>query len=370
MADNKPKIDLKARLGKKTVASTSKPGASIPPPVGIPKPPGMAMPAFGSRPSSAAPPRVDASDPYASIPSSVAPAAPQPQAIKIEMSEEVVEAQKRGRKKVLVLAAVTAVVGGIVGFATGSGVERGKGVDAAITGAQELTKNIDDATAQVEALADTLKSAKEKLGSGKFPDDEVAKLGGINIPFEGSTLSGKGIGRFPPALVTQLIDFAGGAQEANDQKEKLQAVLSARKTAIVEFLERDTKAKVRWSVYVTSGPNGPWAAMQPIPSPFLPKGDKWPEEFKIVTPGAKEPAVLKRFSGGDPTGTPPKLIPVDPTTELSVCPNDAVVALRRELSDLENVLRGDKSDPTNEKQGLLDLGKSLKEKLNKIATAG
>jgi hypothetical protein len=35
----KPKIDLKARLGKKTVAAPT--GPAIPPPVGIPKPPGM-----------------------------------------------------------------------------------------------------------------------------------------------------------------------------------------------------------------------------------------------------------------------------------------------------------------------------------------
>src|SRR3954470_8489998 len=41
----KPKIDLKARLGKKTVGAAPAPGASVPPPVGIPKPPSMGGPA-------------------------------------------------------------------------------------------------------------------------------------------------------------------------------------------------------------------------------------------------------------------------------------------------------------------------------------
>ena len=44
--DKKPKIDLKARLGKKTVAGPSA-GGAVPPPMGIPKPSGIPMPAFG-----------------------------------------------------------------------------------------------------------------------------------------------------------------------------------------------------------------------------------------------------------------------------------------------------------------------------------
>ena len=77
----KPKIDLKARLRKQRVSSPS--GSSIPPPVvgkGIPAPP------FGR-------PKVDASNPYAAVESAQAKA--KPQAIRVEMSQEVVEAQKK-----------------------------------------------------------------------------------------------------------------------------------------------------------------------------------------------------------------------------------------------------------------------------------
>ncbi len=49
-ANKKPKIDLKARLGKKTISSGA--GASIPPPVGMQ--PSIPAPPFGSRPSAVA----------------------------------------------------------------------------------------------------------------------------------------------------------------------------------------------------------------------------------------------------------------------------------------------------------------------------
>ena len=375
--DKKPRIDLKARLGKKTISSPS--GPSIPPPVGIPKPPGFAPSTFGSVSPSQPPPRVDPTNPYASVPVSAAPAPArvEPAAIKIEMSEEVVEAQKRGRSKIMVLAAVTALVGGVIGFSVGSGVERGKGADKAIEGAQDLAKQLDEATAQVEQLADTLKSAKQKLASSKYPEEEISKLGAINIPFEGATLTGKGIGRFKPELVTMLISYANGAQQANERKEKLQRLLGGSKTAINEFLEQQTKPKVRWSVYINSGPHGPWARMQPLPEAFLASSDQkvkdkdgkesaysWPDEFKIKE--GNKVHELKRYTGGDPSGT--KIIPVDPTTQAAVCPSDVLIMLRRELTDLEDTLRGDKSDPTNEKAGLLDTGRMLREKLKQIGS--
>ena len=67
MADEqkKPKIDLKARLGKKSVAAPT--GPTIPPPVGIPKPPPMGGQA------GAGGPRVDPSNPYGAIEAQHAP---------------------------------------------------------------------------------------------------------------------------------------------------------------------------------------------------------------------------------------------------------------------------------------------------------
>src|SRR5690606_36085605 len=108
-----------------------------------------------------------------------------------------------------------------------------------------------------------------------------------------------------PEIVTMLINFASGSQEANDQKEKIQNVLSGSKKAIEDFLAQQETPKVRWSVYFEPGPHGPWVSMQPLPEPFLvqvkepKKGDKpykWPDEFKITQSGKQYD--LKRYSSG------------------------------------------------------------------------
>ncbi len=377
MSDRK-KIDLKARLGKKTVSSA---GPSIPPPVGIPKPSGIPVPAaYGASPSQPARPRVDASDPYAAIAADQAPMREQPQAIKIEMSQEVMEAQKRGKSKIIALAIATAVVGGALGVALGGGMERGKRQDIALTGATELAKEVDAANAEIEKLADVLKRAKAELADNKYPEKEVTELGAINIPFEGANLSGKGIGLFKRDTVTLLINFASGASDANERKERLQAVLGGSKKAIQDFLNQQTKPKVRWSAYVTNGPMGPWATMQLVPEPFLASSkekvkDKdgketaysWPDKFKIKDGGRTFD--LERYTRGDPMGSEPKIIPVDPSSQGAVCPDPVLVTLRSEIGKLEDTLRGDKT-PGHEQDGLLDIGRIVLDKLKEIGGPG
>ncbi|HET9960269.1 MAG TPA: hypothetical protein VFQ61_37520 [Polyangiaceae bacterium] len=399
MTEQKPKIDLKARLGKKTTAGAPAAGGSIPPPVAasspsaaapaavpggglpsaIPGGPAPAMRPAMQRPSAApavspsgipAPPSfgggaasspfAGASNPYAAQAAQPAPVAAKPQAIRIEMGEEVVEAQRRGRKKVAVLAAVTAIVGGVIGFAAGGGAERAKGAEAAVVGAQDLIKEIGAANAEVQKLADTVKSAKEKLGKGQYPEEEVSKLGGINIPFTGKNLAGKGIGRFRPEIVTMLIEYANSTTEANSQKEKLQNVLSGTKKGILELLG---EPKVRWGVVLGNGPNGPWGSMQPLPAAFGPK-EKWPDDIKVGS--GKEQSTLKRYASGNPINNDaPFFVPVDPSSQSSVCPADVVFKLRRELSDLESVLRGDNT-PGEDRKGLLESGQQLTNKLKQI----
>ena len=392
MSEQKPKIDLKARLGKKPVPAAG--GSSIPPPMASSPsgmPPGAVPAAMGgmapgvSRPSmprpSGAPPNTTPSGvpipPFAQQPSRPAPAASnpygggmpaqpvaaaKPTAIRIEMGEEVMAAQRAGRKKVLFLAAIAFLVGGGVGFTAGGGAERAKGADAAIAGAQDLVKDIAKANGEVQKLADTLKSAKEKLSKGAFPEDEVSKLGGINIPFTGKNLSGKGIGRFKPEVVAQLIEYANGTTAANEQKEKVQNVLTGAKKGIVELLEQQSKPQVRWAALLTGGPGGPWAGMQMIPAPFGAK-DKWPEEVKVNDKS------FKRYQSGNPIREDsPFFIPVDPGSQTSVCPSDTIFKLRRELNDLEEVLRGDNT-PGADRPGLIDQAQKLTVQLNKIGSA-
>ena len=158
MSDIKPKIDLKARLGKKTVSAPAT--SSVPPPVGLQRPgvpqarpsapaarPGGSVPAppFG-QPSRA--PRIDPTDPYSSVAASAAPVAQRPREIRVDMDE--VRAANRGRRgRVMFLALVTAGVGGFLGFTFGGGYERDKAGKAAVVGAKELLKEVETSNARL-----------------------------------------------------------------------------------------------------------------------------------------------------------------------------------------------------------------------------
>jgi hypothetical protein len=378
--DKKPKIDLKARLGKKTVsAPAAGPGGSIPPPAGIPKPSGVGIPAppfqSPSQTSRPAPmPMVDATNPYGAMQPSVAPRA-EPAAIRIEMSDDVMRAQKGGRTKVLVLAIITACIGGFVGFTLGGASERGKGTDAAMQGAQDLTKDVEAANKSINELADTLKAAREKLSKAKFPEEEVTKLGALNIPFAGSNLAGKGIGRFKADVLTMLTDFASSAAEANASKAELLRIMNGNKKGFQEFLDSQTKPQVRWSVIVGGSPLGPIASMQPVPAPFPLTTDEkkdgkayaWPESFELPGQGGKK-ETIKRYTRGEAATEDATFIPVDPSSQALVCPSDVLVRLRGKLSDLEEVLRGNQT-PGEEKTGLLEAGQALAKKLKQIGQA-
>jgi hypothetical protein len=389
--DKKPKIDLKARLGKKTVnAPVPGPGASIPPPAGVPKPsgipapgipspgvtssgiPGPSLPGYGSgipappfqSPATSRPaPMVDASNPYGAMQPTAAPVIAQPQTIRIELGDDVVRANRGGKTKIAVLAGVTALIGIGIGYTIGGAAERGAGADTAVEGAKQLTKDVEAANVKISELADILKSAREKLGKSQFPEEEVSKLGALNIPFDGMNLSGKGIGRFKSDVVTQLINFATSAAEANDNKGDLQRVLSGQKKAVQDFLESQTKPKVRWSVIVGGSPAGPVGSMQLLPTPFA-AADKWPDSFEL--PGEKgKKVVVKRYLKGEAATEEPAFIPVDPGTQAAVCPDAAVVRLRGRIGELEEVLRGNPT-PGEERVGLLEAGQTLVKKLKDI----
>jgi hypothetical protein len=276
---------------------------------------------------------------------------------------EEVRAANRGRRgRVLFLSLVTAAVGGFLGFTFGGGYERGKAGKAAVIGSKELLKEVEDSNVQIQQLADTLKSARQKLlGKGTYPQEEVTKLGAINIPFKPMSLLDKGIGRFKRDTMVMLIDYATGVEAANDQKESLQRLLASG--SLKALIEEQQKPKVRWIATVTGGPGGPWVELQRLPEAnvFL-MADKWPETLEIK--GEKDAVTkLKRYTSGDPTGTEPPFIPMSPGSQ---GPADVVGSLISQLLKMDNVLRGDKSDPTNEQPGLIERGQKLADSLKKI----
>ena len=319
-------------------------------------------------------PRVDPTNPYASIPQQSAPVQARPQEIRVDM-EEVRAAQRSGRGKVIALAAITAVIGGGIGFTFGGGAERGKGADAAIEGAKLLVKEVDDSNKSVTELAEVLKSARTKLlNKGTYPQEEITKLGAINLPLRSTSLADKNIGRFKRETLTMLIDYTAAIEEANDQKETLQRILGS--AAVKELIEEQKNPKVRWVGYVGGGPSGPWISLDRVDSPFLVQStakvkDKdgkeanytWPEEIEVKD--GKETTKVKRYSSGDPAGSTPPFIPVNPISAGSVCQSDVIGSLLSQLLKMDGALRGDNT-PGVDKTGLIERGQKLSEALKKI----
>ena len=391
MSDNKPKIDLKARLGKKTMST---PGASVPPPMApqamgshapsaMPRPPQAAqpmrsqsgVPAPPFTPSGAPKPLpADPTSPYASMPRQSAPVQARPTEIRVDM-EEVRAAQRSGRGRVMVLALVTAFVGGFVGFAFGGGAERGKGAQAAITGAQELVKEIEESNKAITELADTIKSAQTKLlGKGTYPQEEVTKLGAINIPFRSASLADKSIGRFKREILTMLIDYSASVEQMNDSKETLQRFLGSQ--TLKDLVAEQTKPKVRWYATVSNGPSGPWVNLDRLDTPFPAASDEkikdkdgkekpyaWPDEVEIKD--GKETVKMKRYTSGDPGGSSPPFIAVNPQTQAAVCQSDVLGSMLSQLVKMQTVLRCDPT-PGVDKTGLIEKGQKLLDQLKKI----
>lgn len=369
---NKPKIDLKARLGKRAGAQPA--GASIPPPVGVNAPhPSSVAPVpqsgYAGHPSGGYPqaqPQARPSyDPMAGglgvgavqAPAPVRVAAP----ISFEGDEEFAAVRRSSRTKVMILAAAAALVGGVLGFAVGGLNERNQVAEAAVIGAKTLVSEIDAANAAATQLTQVLTKAGQALKDGKYPDAEVKELGGINIPFDGNNLAGKSIGRFKPQLVTMLINYAEAASKANSQKDKIRSVLSFSKEGVEDLLNQRTNPQVRWGVMVQKGPQGPWGQMTPLPAAFAVAGEKgkggWPSEFEF-TEGTQKVS-YKRYGGGDAEGA---VIPVAPASHNAVCPTDTMVRLRRELGDMQKVLSGDDT-PGQESEGIVQLGENIKKQL-------
>lgn len=369
MAAAKPKIDLKARLGRKSNppaggSSVPPPGAAVAPPQGVgqaggsvPAPPGMGPsipppPGFGVKPIPA--PKL-----------SVAPPQVAPQAIKIEMSEEVVAAQKRGRSKVIVLAAICAAVGLGAGFGVGQMAKSAEGAQAAVEGAEALLKEVDESNLQLSKLNDVLKAASDKVKNNQFPAKEVEELGGIDLPFDGGKLVGRGIGRFNASAVTLLMQYAGAVQNAKDQKDKLRRLFGAAKAPLQEAIASKENPKVTWAVAVANGPKGPWAQLMGVtPFEVNKAGDSayaWPAQLEI---GKDKKAT--RYSKGEPVKPEgPELIPLDPAGAAAMCPETVHFKLLGAINDLSRGIVGVDTQGAEE-PGAIGLGESAMDQLRRI----
>jgi hypothetical protein len=391
--DKKPKIDLKARLGKAAGGGTpaAVPAASsfssMPPPqVGSVAPPAIGSipaPQVGAVPRGIgqvpggvpAPPfgghgAAESTDAFGQrVAASATRAAPA--TFKIELDAETVAAAQRGGKRATILSGVTMILGLAVGFAWGGSSVSNKGANAAVQGAQELVTEIDQSQAKIKEIADKIGVAVKSMKEKKFPASFANDLGGLSIPFGPDKLAGRNIGRFDPRTLSMLFSYASDVDALNTRKDALKNLFTGQKKTIEDALGAGTTPKVAWTVFVQKspahGPIGVIAAINPAEA-FNYKDAKWPESFKIST--GRELVQTDRFTGGKESvfSTDKKVmaIPLEPDSVASSFPTDILGRITGELAKTEGIMTGSGQPGQDDEQGILKKGEQLLIALKKI----
>lgn len=283
------------------------------------------------------------------------------------MSDEVLQAQRAGKSKTMILAGAAVVLGLVIGFGVGQLAKGNEGAQAAVEGAEMLVKEVDEANLKISELNEVLKAAATKLRNNEYPSSEIEKLGGLEVPFDGSNLMNKGIGRYNPTAVTMLLNYSMSVADVKQQKDKIRRLFGGFKDQFEAAVKETKEPKVHWAVVVSDGPKGKWAKVQPLgDQSFLVNDEKekrysWPDPLKA---GKTELSLYKK---GDPESG--NYIPVDPSTERAVCPENVQLRLMGALMDLGNTIAGDKT-PGHEVDGVLDQGEKVLDQLRRIGGPG
>jgi hypothetical protein len=399
MADEKkPKIDLKARLGK-NAGQAPPPGAAVPapaipapsgrasrtpPPPGI-APPGVAPPGTPVGPpppfGGAAPgsPAIDPSNPLAAVAipyRAPAPAAP-PQPQRIEVDEGAVhEARKGARKQGLVVGMVAAVIFSAVGYVAGQSHADGVARDKSRADAKGLIDDVTKAKAQIQALSDKMDAGRKMLADRppKFPGDLSKDLGGVNVDFDGMKLAGRRFSGFSTTTTQLLVEFITRVQTLNDKKLLIQGLLNKLQKPLTEqFNAPAGQVAISQVVIVSKDQNGPLALLAPLQTPIVMNQSKWdmPKEFNFLDPLGGGNAKLDRYTGGD-ISTKPGAVYVVPKSFEKVCPSEGGVQAKQLAAQIGTFIHDIKGDEkvegieTDTKPGMLETADKLIAGLSKV----
>jgi hypothetical protein len=399
--EKKPKIDLKARLGKtglNPAAQVPPPAAGIPVPApapggpppsrpppqppagGLPVPPGVPIgppPGFGKGPGAG----LDPSNPLAAAVAppyrAPAPAAPaQPQRIEVdELSLQ--EARKGARKQGLVAGLVAAAVFGIIGFFAGGAQETKKGREKAVGDAKSLATDVNVARDQLKSLGDKLEGGREALRQRKFPDDLARDLGGINVDFDGRKLAGVRFSGFPQETTSGLIEFITGVQEVNDRKSALSSILARLQKPLSEQFAAGGKTSIGYVALLGKrDPSGNhFALLAPLTAPIEvtnPAQISLPAELTASDPTGGGNVSAPPYKGGSVDKG--AAVYVLPKSIEAACPSESagqVPMLVGQLNRLITDIKGEEAAPGEEiirdtKAGLLERADKLVTGLNKV----
>jgi hypothetical protein len=379
MADEKkPKIDLKARLGKGAPTPTPAPVGSAPIPASQPAvpPPGVSGPGLPVPPGvpvGAAP--IDPSNPLAAVVAPRPMSMPAPQhAQRIEVDEVAVQQAAAGARKTMgIFAVVALVIGAGVGFVGGQAKETGAGRDQARSDAKELKTSVDASKTKIEDMATKLEAGVKQLTAkeGKaFPKDLANQLGAINVDFDGTKLAGRRFAGFKPETSGQLFDYVTNVSALNTHKTAVKNLLTKLEKPITEQITAASSGQhaIQYVVLLggTSGkdPGGNYvaniAALNP-PLSFTGENPAIPNDIKANFAGQN--VGVTKYKGG--AINEPSAIYVTPGSFDAVCPSEtksAIAQLAIKLGDLINEIRGEPKTDENEayrKPGLLEQADTL-----------
>jgi hypothetical protein len=392
--EKKPKIDLKARLGKSAGG-----GAATPPPAGIPVPaPSSALPApvpsapgsstalpgtpIGPPPGYVAPstPALDPSNPLvaAATPYRAPDPPPPPQPQRIEVDESAVqEAAKGALRKGVLIGAVIAVFVGAIGYVAGMSGETSAGRKKAQADAKSLAGDVVKAKETLDKIAKKLEEGKKALvADKKFPDKLAGELGGMNVDFDGSKLAGVRFSGFSTETSSGLIEFITQVQSLNDRKLVIINLLNSLQKPITEGFTQAEKPTINYVVLL--GRQDPsknyYGILAPLdaPLPITPQNIALPEKFKAIdVTGGGAKVEVPKYTGGDLSKV--GALYVAPASISKNFPSEVsgkVAQLVSQLSRVVNDVNGDKADPnmvTETKMGLLERADKLSASLNKVA---
>jgi hypothetical protein len=398
MADEKkPKIDLKARLGKTQVGAQAPVPAGIPAPppaasstgvamapptptsgIGLPVPPGVPVgpPPFGGGGGGSTSSRdIDPSNPLAAVatpyrapaPAPVAQAQPQ----RIEVDEAAVHEARRGARRMgIVIALIVGVMGGAIGYVAGGATEKSAARGKSKGDATELAAKVDEAKGKIKLLSDKVEAGKNQLMKDhKYPTDLIKDLGGINVDFDGSQLAGRRFSGFPTATTQELVDFVTSVQSLNDRKLFLQNQLVKLQKPISEQLA-GSAVSINLMVVATKDGSAILAALK---DPIKVEGQNvaLPKEFVFADPGGSGNGKIDKYNGGD-LGKGAGFA-VTPSSFNKVCPSETqgqIAQLGAALAGILRDIQGEKQPAgdivQDSKPGLLDRADTLSSALKKV----
>jgi hypothetical protein len=380
--ERKPKIDLKARLGKAGGGATPPPGttgagAPIPipvpvspskPPPAIPPPVLPGVPVGGPSPFASG---IDPSNPLAAVAAPYRPAAaaapPQPQRIEVDEAT-VQQARTSARKQTVVVAVFVAAIFTGVGYTAGQAAEHGAGRAQGLKDAADLANDVTAAQGKLNTLAEKLEAGRNTLiKERKFPDQLSKDLGGINVDFDGSKLAGRRFSGFAPEVTSGLIEFVTAVQALNDRKQLVQGLLvKLQKPLTEQFAAPPGQMTVQYVVAVDKDPAGnPSALLASLSAPltFTPPAVQIPAEFNFVDPLRGGNTKLPAYKSGDLSNKPAAMY-VSPKTFEKVCPGDTSSQTAQLAAQLANMMRDLKGEPAayegaDAKAGLIERAGTL-----------